>query len=141
MSKHIFKLRLNASYASTDNDIASLEVQVLDNNEWTAFDLNPATPGFLIYVYSIFTCQHLYLRTNAAERNLVFDSSRGAILVEASEDWFLQKIDVQFEVSLASGSAGDESIEYITSRMQRCPVSKNLPENIDIHTSVVFNYG
>jgi uncharacterized OsmC-like protein len=141
MSKHIFEQRLSAAYTTSDNDIASLEVQILDNNEWTAFDLNPATPGFLVYVYSIFTCQHMFLRTNAAECNLVFRSSRGEILVEASEDWFLEKVDVKFEVSLASGSASDENIEYITSRMKQCPVSKNLPENIDIRTSVIFNNG
>ncbi len=141
MSKHIFEQRLSAAYAATDNDITSLEVEILDNSEWTTFDLNPGTPGFLVYVYSIFTCQHMFLRTNAAECNLVFHSSRGEILVEASEDWFLEKVDVKFEVSLASGSASSENIEYITSRMKQCPVSKNLPQNIDIRTSVVFSNG
>lgn len=141
MSKHVFNLRMSTTYAPKDNEIASLETLVLENNAWTAFDLNIKTPGFLIYVYSIFTCQHLFLRTNANECNLVFNSSRGEILVEASEDWFLEKVDVSFTVSLASGHAINENIEYIISRMKQCPVSKNLPQNIDIQTSVEFDNG
>ena len=89
MNKHIFNLRMAADYGSTENDITSLEVQVLDDNEWEILDLNTTTPGFLIYVYSIFTCQHMFLRTNATERELTFTSSRGELLVEASEDWLL----------------------------------------------------
>jgi uncharacterized OsmC-like protein len=131
---------MNAAYAPADNNIAALDVQLLDDNEWTTFDLNTVTPGFLIYVYSIFTCQHLYLRTNGAEKNLVFTTSRGEILVEASDDWLLDKVNVKFDVSLASGNATEENIEYIISRMKQCPVSKNLPANIDIHTSVVFSF-
>ena len=132
---------MNTVYASSDNDIASLDVEVLDDDEWTALDLGTATPGFLIYVYSIFTCQHMFLRTNGAERNLVYASSSGNILVEASEDWFLEKIDVSFDVRLASGEPADDDISYIISRMQQCPVSKNLPQNIEIHTRVEFNNG
>jgi uncharacterized OsmC-like protein len=139
MSKHIFNLRLNAAYAQPDNDIASLQVQLFDDNEWSDFQLDTKTPGFLIYVYSIFTCQHLFLRSNGTECNLAFASARGEILVEASEDWFLQKVIVKFDVSIASGRASNENIEYIISRMKQCPVSKNLPANIDIQTSLVFD--
>jgi len=141
MNKHVFNLRMSTAYAPKDNEIASLETQVLENNAWTTFDLNVKTPGFLIYVYSIFTCQHLFLRTNASERYLVFDSSRGEILVEASEDWFLEKVHVSFVVSLVSGHASNDNIEYIISRMKQCPVSKNLPQNIDIQTRVEFKNG
>ena len=141
MNKHVFNLRMSTTYAPKDNEINSLETQLFENNAWTTFDLNSKTPGFLIYVYSIFTCQHLFLRTNASECNLVFNSSRGEILVEASEDWHLEKVDVRFVVNLVSGHASHESIEYIISRMKQCPVSKNLPQNIDIQTSVEFEHG
>ena len=139
MSNHIFNLRMTAAYASNDNDIAALDVEVLDDNEWKTLDLNTLTPGFLIYVYSMFTCQHMFLRSNGAEQNLAYSDSKGAILVETSEDWQLQKVEVRFNVKLSSGDAGKDSIDYIVSRMKQCPVSKNLPQDIDIHTSIEFN--
>jgi len=141
MAGHIFDLRMAASYAATDNDIASLDVDVLADNEWTALELDTLTPGFLIYVYSMFTCQHLYLRTNGRERDLHFASSRGRIRVEASEDWHLEKVDVRFDVKLARGDAGTDDIDYIVSRMKQCPVSKNFPPGIDVLTDIKFNDG
>ncbi|UCB55548.1 MAG: hypothetical protein JSW45_03200 [Thiotrichales bacterium] len=139
MSKHIFNLRMSATYSPTENAIATLDVEVLADNEWAALELNTLTPGFLIYVYSMFTCQHMFLRTNGAERNLAYASSKGSILVEASEDWFLEKVDVRFTVNLASGNPNEDNTGYIVSRMKQCPVSKNLPEDLDVHTSVEFN--
>ncbi len=141
MSKHIFHLRMNATYETSENTIGSLQVEVLDDNEWSTLELDIKTPGFLIYAYSVFTCQHLYLRTNATERGLVFINSEGEILVQASDDWFLQKIDVKFEVKLASGDPNKDNLDYIISRMKQCPVSKNLPQGIDIDTRVEFNNG
>lgn len=141
MSKHIFNLRMTAAYGSADNDIDSVEVQVLDDNEWATLDLNTKTPGFLIYVYSIFTCQHMFLRNNGTERNMAYASSQGEILVETSEDWLLEKVDVRFNVNLVSGEANNDNIDYIVSRMKQCPVSKNLPQNIDTHTSIEFHSG
>ena len=91
MNKHIFNLRIAADYGTTENDIISLEVQVLNESEWEILDLNTMTPGFLIYVYAIFTCQHMFLRTNGTERKLAFTSSVGELLVETSEDWLLEK--------------------------------------------------
>ena len=140
MSKHIFKLRMNTTYTSSENDIDSLEVELLEDNEWKRLDLNTSTPGFLVYVYSIFTCQHMFLRTNGAERKLVYASSNGNILVEAGEEWFLEKIDISFNVKLASGKPDDDDVSYIISRMQQCPVSKNLPQNLETHTRVEFSH-
>ena len=141
MSKHIFNLRMAATYGTSENDIASLQVDVLNENEWEMLDLNTTTPGFLIFVYSVFTCQHMFLRTNATERNLAFKSSRAELLVETSEDWFLEKVYVKFIVKLAAGEANDDDTDHIVSRMQQCPVSKNLPQGIDIDTSVEFHSG
>jgi len=141
MSKHTFNLRLTATYASSENTIAAMEVQVLSENGWEALELHAMTPGFLIYVYSIFTCQHMYLRTNGTEHGLVFAASKGEIRVETSEDWLLEKVEVKFNVNLAAGDASAADVDYIISRMTQCPVSKNLPQNIDIHTSIDFHDG
>lgn len=141
MSKHIFNLRMAVDYGPTENEIASLQADVLNENEWETLDLDTTTPGFLIFVYSIFTCQHMFLRTNATERKLAFKSSRAELLVEASEDWFLEKVYVKFIVKLAAGKANENDIDYIVSHMQQCPVSKNLPQGIDIDTSVEFYSG
>ena len=140
MSKHIFKLRMNTTYTSSENDIAGLDVELLEDNEWKTLDLDTRTPGFLVYVYSIFTCQHMFLRTNGTERNLVYASSNGNILVEAGEEWFREKIDVSFNVRLASGTPDDDDVSYIISRMQQCPVSKNLPQDLETHTRVEFSH-
>jgi uncharacterized OsmC-like protein len=141
MSKHIFNLRMAVDYGPTENEIASLQVDVLNENEWETLELNTTTPGFLIFVYSIFTCQHMFLRTNATERKLAFKSSRAELLVETSEDWLLEKVYVKFIVKLSAGEANDDDTDYIVSRMQHCPVSKNLPQGIDIDTSVEFYNG
>ena len=140
MSKHIFKLQMKSAYTSSENDIDSLDVELLEDNIWKTLDLNTRTPGFLVYVYSIFTCQHMFLRTNGAERNLAYASSIGNILVEAGEEWFLERIDISFNVKLASGKPGDDDVGYIISRMQQCPVSKNLPQNLETHTHVEFSH-
>ena len=141
MSKHIFNLRMAVDYGPTENEIASLQVDVLNENEWETLELNTTTPGFLIFVYSIFTCQHMFLRTNATERKLAFKSSRAELLVETSEDWLLEKVYVKFIVKLSAGEANDDDTDYLVSRMQHCPVSKNLPQGIDIDTSVEFYNG
>lgn len=141
MSQHIFNLRMSATYTAPENAIAELSVDVLADDAWTTLDLNTGTPGFLIYVYSIFTCQHTFLRSNSTERDLVLARSQGSIQVEASEDWILEKIEVRFDVTLYEGRPGDDDVDYIVSRMANCPVSKNLPKNIVSHTTLEFNQG
>jgi len=141
VNKHIFNIRLTAAYESSENKLGAMEVQVLGENGWEALDLNTMTPGFLIYVYSMFTCQHLFLRTNATERGLVLSTAQGEIRVEASEDWLLEIVEVKFSVQLASGEADAADVDYIISRMKQCPVSKNLPQNIEIQTHVDFRHG
>ncbi len=141
MSKNIFNLRMIATYTPPDNNIVTLNVEALIDNVWTVLDLDTRTPGFLVYVYAMFNCQHTFLRSNATERNLTLAYSQGSILVEASEDWYLEKVDVQFEVTLAGGDASQDDIDYIVERMQQCPVSKNLPRNIDSRTRVGFQHG
>lgn len=126
MSKHKFQMRLSCGYKVPDNEIDSLDVENFEKDEWQSLDLHTKTAGFLVFVYAILTCQHLYLRTNAKECGLNLKSSTGAIEVEASEDWTMQKLHVQFEIELDSGEAKDENIAWIQDRMRQCPVSINL---------------
>ena len=41
------------------------------------FDLNSGSAGFLIFVYAVLNCQHMYMRLNCAERGLLLDTAEG----------------------------------------------------------------
>ena len=131
-------MRLDCHYAK-ENSIDSLEVEHLDGNEWKGLELDTLTPGFLIFTYAVFTCQHMFLRANANERNLQMETSRGSILIDAAPDWKIEKLHVSFEATLKSGTPTQDDIDYITGRMQQCPVSKNLGEIPETQTSLVFS--
>ena len=105
---------------------------------WQDFELDFGQPGFLIFVYAILNCQHLYMRTNAAERGLVLDSSLATIDVLADEEWRLRRLHIGFEAKLRSGSPSREDIDHIINRMQRCPVSTNLRDVKDMRTVLEF---
>ena len=138
MNEHNFHMRLAAVY-SDDNRIKQLDVDIHENGQWQSLGLDATTPGFVVFVYAIFTCQHLYLRTNSSERGLEMASASGEIRVRADAEWSLQHVEVDFNVLLAKGTAGREDIEYIIARMKQCPVSRNLPASAGVDTSVVFN--
>ena len=126
VKRHLFRMQLSCTYKEDDNQIDSLDVKHLVEEEWQEFDLDTVTPGFLVFTYAIFTCQHMFMRINAAERGVVLASSTGSILVDAEPEWHIERLHVGFEARLKSGSATQEDIAYITGRMQQCPVSKNL---------------
>ena len=129
-------MRLSCGYQVPDNEIDILEVEIFEKGEWQVLDLHTKTAGFLVFVYAIFTCQHLYLRTNAKECGLILKSSTGSIKVEASENWVLQKLHVQFDIELESGEAKEENLTWIQDRMRHCPVSINLGDIPDSQTLV-----
>ena len=137
MQSHRFEMRLYCNYAG-ENGIASLKVEHLDGDEWKNLELDTMTPGFLIFTYAVFTCQHMFLRANANERNLQLASSNGRIMIDAAPDWKIEKLHVAFDVTLKSGTPTADDIEYITERMQHCPVSKNLGEIPDTLTELLF---
>jgi len=139
MSNRYFHLRMSSSYQTDENDIKDLAIEVLHDDEWETLDLGIRSPGFLLYINALFSCQHLYMRTNSAESDLVIESSTGELKVEAGEFWNLISVSVSFDVKLKSGSATEEYIRYITERMTHCPVSTNLPENINMEISVKFD--
>ncbi len=138
MNERNFQMRMFSKYEESENTVTELEVELWEDEEWRTFDLNVRSPGFLIFVYADFTCQHLYLRTNAAERGLILESSRGSIHVVTSEDWDLEKVHVSFDAKLASGSATPEDFDYIIGRMKQCPVSKNLSKEATMETVLHF---
>lgn len=131
MANHEFRMRLSARYADSENAIADLEVEVLTESGWEVLELDTRTAGFLLFVYTIFTCQHMYLRTNCAERGLVLDTSTGTIELIADEEWNIGKLHVAFRAVLRSGTPGPEDTAYIAGRMEQCPVSRNLASIAD----------
>ena len=138
MSVRNFEMRMKCSYTGSGNDLASLSVEHSVNGEWENFDLQITSPGFEIFVYAIFTCQHMYMRVNSAERGLQLASSEGKISVGADENWNLDTLIVKFSVTAASGTANQDDIDYIISRMKLCPVSKNIREVSGAETTITL---
>ena len=138
MTERIFDIRVSTIYEGTDNKIASLDAQILQEGEWRKLTIDTLSAGFLLLCYGMTSCQHLYFRTNAAERGLVLASSKGRIHVVADEGWHIENIEVQFEGVLRDGDAAQSDIDYIIDRMGHCPVSSNLVKPADSSTIVTF---
>ena len=134
MSQHKFHLRLSCRYKDPDNTIDTLAVEVLTGDGWQPLDLNPQSPGFLLFVYTLFHCQHTFMRVNCAERRLMLESAEGGIDVVASEEWVLEQLHIDFSGKLKSGSPTGGDIDYITDRMRHCPVSMNIKTVADSRT-------
>ncbi|MCP4075790.1 MAG: hypothetical protein GY744_06375 [Gammaproteobacteria bacterium] len=138
MNRH-FHLKLKSSYQTDKNDIQDLAIEVLHDDKWEALDLDIRSPGFLLYINALFSCQHLYMRANSAECNLILESSTGELVVNAGEFWNLKDVSVSFNAKLKSGTPTEKNIGYISERMTHCPVSSNLPENLKMDISVIFS--
>lgn len=136
MAQRNFQLRLFSRYQGEKNVTSMLNIEQRRDAAWEPFILDVETPGFLIFVYSIFTCQHLYLRSNAAENSMLLDSSTGTIAVTADEDWHVESINVDFDCTIRSGQPTDAIIDHIISRMKACPVSLNIRPDIDVSLTI-----
>jgi hypothetical protein len=136
MNERSFRLRLSCRYDDPDNSVAGLDVEVMKEGRWETLDLGVHTPGFLLFVYTIFSCQHRYLRTNCAEKGFLLESATGSIDLLASEDWLIRKMHIRFDVRLKSGAPSRDDVDYIIARMEQCPVSKNLREIPDSLTEI-----
>lgn len=120
-------LRMACTYEGEKNRVVALNVEQKDEKgSFKPFAIDVGSAGFLIFVYSIFTCQHLYMYTNAAERGLLLASSTGAFDLVAGDDWMLVDLRARFDGKLRSGTATPDDIAYIQARMNQCPVSRNL---------------
>ena len=136
MSDRHFHLKLDASYSGTKNEVDDLKLEVLHDGAWEAVDLGIRSPGFLLYINALFTCQHLYMRSNCAERDLVLASAHGELQVDTRQNWEITEINVLFRGRLQSGNPRQEDLDYITERMRHCPVSTNLPAHVKLNISV-----
>ena len=136
MNERSFRLRLSCRYEQPDNSVADLKVEVLSDGRWEILDLDVRTPGFLMLVYTLLTCQHQYLRTNCAEKGLQLESSNGSIDLIASEDWYVRKQHIRFDLRLKAGAPTKELMDYIVGRMEHCPVSINLKPAPDSRTEI-----
>ena len=100
-----------------------------------------ASPKLLLcatitFINALFSCQHLYMRTNCAERDIVLESATGELDVITNEDWVIQHAAVRFTGKIHSGEPTRSALDYIIERMHHCPVSSNLPEQLKLDISV-----
>ncbi len=138
MTDRHFHLRLTCNYETDKNDVTDLAVEIWVDDEWKNLHLSTKSPGFLLLVYGLFSCQHLYMRTNSAERNLILKSATGELKLTAGEFWNIKNVDVVFNTKLKSGQPSDDDIAYIIERMGHCPVSTNLPADLKINSEIHF---
>lgn len=131
-------MRLQGRYADPDNSIAALKVTLRADDEWQPLQLGIDSPGFLIFVYSVFTCQHTHFRITCAEQGLTLDTAEGEIELATSEAWNIKSIHLSFSGNLKSGTASPDDIEKIVKQMQQCPVSRNLVSSIETTTKVTL---
>ncbi len=138
MNNRIFDLRLKCTYQGSNNLVDELAVEVLKDKNWETVELSVRTPGFLLFINALFSCQHLYMRTNSAERSLILSSALGELHLETNKFWEIKDVRISFNVKLKSGKPTEDDLSYITERMRHCPVSSNLPKHIQIKNSVHF---
>jgi hypothetical protein len=132
-------MRVQCTYEGDNNAVARLEVEHQAEGRWQPLALDLTTPGFDIFVYAVFTCQHLYFRANCAERGLMLSSAEGRIVIGADGDWTMESLEVHFAGRLGRGEATREDIDYIVARMEQCPVSRNLRKVPDSRTTVTLD--
>jgi uncharacterized OsmC-like protein len=136
MSDRRFQLRLACRYDQPDNKISEFTVEIREDEAWKPFELDLFSPGFQMFLSAAFSCQHLYFRTNCAERGLILESAEGEFEVVTDRDWVIQGMQVRFAGRLASGTPSEEVIDYIVERMGHCPVSANLKPIAERETRV-----
>lgn len=138
LEKH-FNLKLHATYADEKNSIESLSIDVKGDDGWQELSLDIHSPGFLLFINGLFSCQHLYMRTNSAECGVILESAEGELSVTTNDIWEIQHAEINFEVNIKSGVVSDSNHAYIVERMKHCPVSSNLPKELTLNNNVVFN--
>ncbi|MGV6826547.1 MAG: hypothetical protein ACWA5Q_06190 [bacterium] len=136
--ERIFDLRLTCTYEGEHNDVARLDEEILVDGEWHPLDLSIRSPGFLLMVAGLFSCQHLYMRVNCAECGVLLSSTSAELHLKANEIWEIQEASVTFRAQLKQGLLSDKQIAYIQERMQHCPVSSNLPPHVKVKSTLEF---
>lgn len=136
MTKRHINMRLKCRYEGEKNTISQLQVEHEIGREWKVLDLDVTTPGFDVFVYAMFHCQHTYFRLNCAERGLLLESAEGDIKVLTDKDWNLLDMQVNLSGELVSGQASQADIDFIVARMQQCPVSRNVDTPASAHSEI-----
>ena len=139
MSAHPFLLRASFGYSGENNNIDRISAQVWSDNDWNSLEINNASPGFLIFVYSFLICQHTYFHANCNERDLLLDHSEVELDLHADNDWKIQQLNVGIDATLRDGNPEQATIDYIEGRMRKCPVSVNMQEPPDYQIELQFN--
>lgn len=138
MNERIFRMQVSCDYQEPDNLVARLQVKVFEDEEWQAFDLNAGSPGFLVFVYAVLSCQQMHMRLGCVGRGLNLDSASGEIEVVTTEDWVITRLQVDFSARLKAGTASAEDVATIIQRMKNCPVSRNLVFSPHSETTLEF---
>ena len=138
MSERIFKMRISCDYKEPDNTVESQRVELFKEGEWTDFDLDTGTAGFLVFVYAVLACQQMHLRLGCKDRGLKLASAAGDIEITTTEDWIISSLRVNFSALLSSGAASEEDVATVIQRMKNCPVSKNLTFSPQAETTLEF---
>ena len=141
MSERIFKMRISCGYKEPDNTVESQQVELFKGGEWTDFDLDTGTAGFLVFVYAVLSCQQMHLRLGCKDRGLKLASAAGDIEIATTADWIISRLRVNFSAELNSGEASEEDVATIIQRMKNCPVSKNLTFAPQAETTLEFRLG
>jgi len=138
MNERIFRMQVSCDYQEPDNLVARLQVKVFEDEEWQAFDLNTGSPGFLVFVYAVLSCQQMHMRLGCVGCGLNLDSASGEIEVVTTEDWVITRLQVDFSARLKAGTASAEDVATIIQRMKNCPVSRNLVFSPHSETTLEF---
>ncbi len=136
MSDRHFHLKLHSRYRTDENQIEDLTLEVLNDGNWEPLEIDKRSPGFLLYINALFSCQHLYMRANCAECGIELDSADGELIVDTDETWHLKDIQVLFKSKIRKGSPTPANIQYIHERQHHCPVSSNLPAGVPFRVTV-----
>lgn len=139
MNERVFDMRLTGRYSGAENDVAELRVELLEDGVWKTFNLENETAGFLVFVYSVFTCQHMHLRLGCTAHGVLLEQATGSIQLATTDDWHLVRIHVNFQCRSSAGHSASEHIQDITRRMINCPVSRNLRTGIDCQTVIAID--
>ncbi|MEM7771114.1 MAG: hypothetical protein AAGA75_17025 [Cyanobacteria bacterium P01_E01_bin.6] len=134
-----FRFRLNSTHLDPNNTISTLHVEHNVDKVWKPFHLDAHTPGFQIFVYSCFVCQHTYLHMNATEQGLNLAFVNGTFQLTTAQNWQVLSVEADFDAYLSANNADIEQRNYVISRMKDCPVSRNLGKDVTKKTRLTIH--
>lgn len=126
MTDRRFKFHVQGEYATREHTIAKLTYEHLTGDGWRRYDPENYTAGFLVFLYALFNCQHMYFRMKTAERNIQISKVSGTLDAETKENWELTRLDIHIDGQLVSGKPTEDDLAYIVDCMEHCPASVNL---------------